>query len=85
MGIIVPYAVEVVDGEGIPVPAVEVGARYRYESSPRTWSSELTDGDGCAHFNDEHPEPPLEVCLFVGDSDCGSQVVENGARYILEM
>ncbi len=62
-----------------------MGARYRYEGSPRTWSSETTDGDGFAHFSDEHPEPPLEVCLFVSDEDCGSYDVADGVHLIVEM
>ena len=85
MSIMVSFAVEVVDGECIPVPSVEVGARYRYEVSPRTWSSEVTDGEGVAHFNEEHPERPLEVCLFVGDTACGTRELQDGARFILEM
>ena len=44
----VGFDVQVVDGAGIPVPSIEVGARYRYPTAPRTWSAEMTDGDGCA-------------------------------------
>ena len=79
------FHVTVVDGEGIPVPSVEVGARYRYPSEPRTWSSEFTDGDGCAHFRDDHIEPPSEVCLFVGEQDCGTELLVDGAQFVLEM
>lgn len=79
------FHVTVVDGEGMPVPSVEVGARYRYPSEPRTWSSEFTDGDGCAHFRDDHVEPPTEVCLFVGDNECGTHTICEGAHITLEM
>jgi hypothetical protein len=81
----VSFAVQVVDGEGIPVPGVEVGARYRYPKAPRTWSSEHTDQDGCAYFRDEHPEEPTEVCLFVGDDDCGTYPLTEGTCFVLEM
>ena len=79
------FAVHVVDGEGIPVPSVEVGARYRYPIAARTWSAENTDGDGCARFRDDHPEPPTDVCLFVGEQDCGAHPVADGAQFVLEM
>lgn len=79
------FHVTVVDGEGMSVPSVEVGARYRYPTEPRTWSSEFTDGDGCAHFRDDHLEPPTEVCLFVGDQDCGTHPLREGAHLTLEM
>ena len=82
---VVGFDVQVVDGEGIPVPLIEVGARYRYPTAPRTWSSELTNGDGCAHFQDDHAEPPTDVCLFVGDEDCGTHTLTPGACYVLEM
>lgn len=81
----VSFDVHVVDGEGIPVPAVEVGARYRYPTAPRTWSSEHTDGDGCARFRDDHVEPPTEVCLFVGDDECGTYALSDGSDFVLEM
>jgi len=79
------FDVRVVDGEGIPVPAVEVGARYRYPTASRTWSSELTDGDGLAQFCDDHAERPEEVCLFVGEDDCGTYPLSEGCHLVLEM
>lgn len=82
---VVSFEVEVVDGEGIPVPALEVGARYLYPEAPRTWSSEYTDGEGCARFCDSHIEAPVEVCLFVGDDECGSFALADGGRFLLEM
>jgi hypothetical protein len=81
----VSFDVKVLDGEGLPLPSVEVGARYRYEAGPRTWSAEVTDGDGHAAFCDDHPSPPLEVVLFVGDEDCGCYPVAEGAHITLEM
>jgi len=79
------FDVKVVDGEGISVPSIEVGARYRYPTEPRTWSSEYTDGNGFAHFRDDHIEAPEEVCLFVGDQECGSYPLSDGAHFTLEM
>ena len=79
------FDVYVVDGEGMPVPWTEVGARYRYPKLPKTWSTECTDGDGYAHFRDEHKEEPTEVCLFVGDQECGTHALVAGAEYVLEM
>ena len=79
------FDAHVVDGEGEPVPGVEVGVRYRYPTAPRTWSSEYTDGAGCAHFRDSHEEPPIDGCLFVGDYDCGSYMLTDGADFVLEM
>lgn len=81
----ISFEVLVLDGEGIPVPAVEVGARYRYRNLPRTWSHEVTDGDGCAVFRDDHTEPPVEVCLLVSDDRCGDYPLRDGDRYVLEM
>lgn len=85
MTIVVKLGVRVVDGECIPVPGLELGARYKYEQSPSTWSSETTDGDGLASFHDNHPEPPLEVKLYVGDTLCDSFPVEDGSVVILEV
>ena len=76
---------EVVDGEGIPVPALEVGARYGYPTASRTWSSEYTDGEGCARLRDSHIEPPNEVRLFVGDHECDSFALVDGTHIVLEM
>ncbi len=77
--------VKVIDGEGLPVPSIEVGARYRYDSGPRTWSVEYTDADGHASFRDDHPQPPVEVALFVQDEDCGLYPVNEGAYITVEM
>ena len=81
----VSFDVKVIDGEGLPVPSVEVGARYKYESGPRTWSAEVTDGDGHAAFSDDHPMQPQEVALFVDDEDCGCYPISEGAHITLEM
>ena len=81
----VGFDVKVIDGEGLPVPSIEVGARYRYESSAGTWSAVSTDGAGHASFSDDHPEPPLDVALFVGDEECGHYPVQDGAHITIEM
>lgn len=81
----VSFDVKVIDGEGLPVPSVEVGARYKYEKGPRTWSAETTDGDGLASFQDDHPREPVEVALFVEDEDCGCYPVVEGEHITLEM
>jgi hypothetical protein len=85
MGATITFDVEVLDGEGMAVPGVEVGARYRYRHAPRTWSVATTDRAGCARFRDAHEEPPEEVCLFVGDEDCGSYRVTDRCSLVLEM
>jgi hypothetical protein len=85
MAIVVKFGVRAVDGECIPVADLEIGARYKYEHNPSTWNSETTDGDGVAWFVDEHPESPLEVKLYVGDTFCDSFPVEDGAMLILEV
>ena len=82
---VMKLGVRVVDGECIPVPGLELGARYKYEHSPSTWSSETTDGDGLAWFSDEHPEPPAGVTIYVGDTLCDTFPVEDGATVILEV
>lgn len=80
------FEVKVIDGEGLPVPSVEVGVRYRYESGPRTWGSENTNGDGIASFRDAHPATvPVKVALFVEDQDCGWHPVTEGVHITLEM
>jgi hypothetical protein len=82
----VAFRVQVIDGEGIPVAAVEVGARFRYESAPTTWSRAITDGDGYASFSDEHPETPQRVCFFIGEDVCDSWVeVADGKCFVLEL
>ena len=70
---------------GLGLPELEIGARFKYEQNPSTWSSEITDGDGVARFVDEHPEPPAEVSLYVGDALCDSFPVEDGAMLVLEV
>jgi hypothetical protein len=85
MTTVAQLGVRVIDGECIPVPGLEIGARYKYRASPSTWSSECTDGDGLAWFSDEHPEPPLEVKLYVGDTLCDTFPVEDGTTVILEV
>lgn len=79
------FDVQVIDGEVIPVPGVEIGARFAYADSPRTWSSSVTDADGCAHFSDSHPEAPDSVCLYVGDDTCGTFSVTHGCEIVLEV
>ena len=79
------FDVQVLDGEIIPVPGVEVGARFAYPTASRTWSSAVTDGDGCAHFDDAHPEHPDTVCLYVGDANCGTFSVAEGCEIVLEV
>ncbi len=82
---VVEFQVVVVDGEGIPVPGLEIGARYHYRNSPSTWDCATTDGDGVARFTDEHAEMPFEVALFVGDEQCGTYPLTNHAHLTLEM
>ena len=79
------FDVQVIDGDIIPVPGVEIGARFAYPDSSRTWSSAVTDADGCAHFDDAHPEHPDTVCLYVGDDDCGTYSVSDGCEIVLEV
>ncbi len=82
----IAFRVRAVDGECQPVPDLEIGARFRYSASPSTWSAEQTDGEGYARFDDEHPEAPLEACLFVGEQHCGTIApVEPGGCHILEL
>jgi hypothetical protein len=82
----ISFRVEVVDGDCIPVPGLEIGARYHYPSAAGTWSTAVTDGDGCATFGDAHPEPPESVCLYVdGDPCLTTQSVEDGHTYVLEI
>lgn len=79
------FAVRAIDGELLPVPELEVGARFSYPAAPSTWSTARTDGDGCAWFRDRHPEVPRTVCLYVGDERCGTFPVEDGAAIVLEV
>lgn len=82
---VLSFDVKVVDGEGISVPSVEVGARYRYPTASNTWSRETTDANGYARFSDDHEEPPTEVCLYVGDDDCGTYALAEGVHITVEM
>jgi hypothetical protein len=82
---VVQVGVRVVDGECMPVPDLEVGARFKYEHIPSSWCSECTDGDGLALFHDEHPEPPIEVTFYVDDQPCDTFPVEDGATLVLEL
>jgi hypothetical protein len=79
------FEVRAVDGELLPVPELEVGARFSYPAAASTWSTAKTDGDGCAHFRDRHPEAPRSVCLYVGDERCGTFAVADGAAIVLEV
>ena len=85
MAIVVTFGVCVVDGECIPVPGLELGARYKYEHSPSTWTSAITNGEGTAQFCDEHAQPPLHVDVYIGDSFCETFPVEDGATVVLEV
>jgi len=84
-GTLLRFDVQVIDGEAMPVPEQEVGARFSYPEDASTWSSAVTDGDGCAHFRDRHPQPPVSVCLYIGDERCGTFEVGDGASLVLEV
>lgn len=80
------FRVRAVDGECQPVPGLEIGARFRYAASPSTWSTQTTDGEGYACFDDEHPDTPQEACLFAGGEHCSTIApVEAGTCHILEL
>jgi hypothetical protein len=79
------FEVRAVDGEVMPVPDLEVGARFTYPVAASSWSTAVTDGDGCARFHDRHPEAPRHVCLYVGDENCGTFPVAHGAAIVLEV
>jgi hypothetical protein len=79
------FEVRAVDGEVMPVPELEVGARFTYPQAASSWSTAVTDGDGCATFRDRHPESPRQVCLYVGDERCGTYAVAEGASIVLEV
>lgn len=85
IGTLLSFQVRAVDGELMAVPALEVGARFTYPAAPSTWSTAVTDGDGCATFRDRHPEAPSQVCLYVGDERCGTFPVEDGVAIVLEV
>ena len=82
---IIEYQVDVVDGECLPVPGLEVGARYHYPTAASTWDCAKSDGDGVARFRNEHPEAPTEVALFVGGELCGTFPLTDSAHLTLEM
>jgi hypothetical protein len=84
-GTLLTFDVQVVDGEAIPVPDQEIGARFSYPQDASTWSTSVTDGDGCARFHDRHPEVPVSVCLYLGDERCGTFQVRDGASLVLEV
>jgi hypothetical protein len=82
----IAFRIRAVDGECQPVPDLEIGVRFSYPSSPSTWSAQPTDGEGYAHFDDEHPEAPVEACLFVGGEHSGTIApLETGGCYMLEL
>ena len=85
MTTVVRFGVRVVDGECLPVPGLELGARYKYEHAPSTWSSAITDGDGTAQFCDQHAEPPLQMDVYIGDSFSDTFPVEDGTTAVLEV
>jgi len=82
----IAFRVRAVDGGCQRVPDLEIGARFRYAASASTWSAQPTDAEGYARFDDEHPEAPLEACLFVGGLHCGTFTpVEPDGCHILEL
>lgn len=82
----IAFRVRAVDGECQPVPGLEIGARFRYAAAPSAWSAQISDGEGYAHFDEEHPEQPLEASLFVGGEHCATIApVEAGSCHILEL
>lgn len=82
---VLTFDVILVDGDGYPVTGADVNARFRFPSAPAAWSTARTDADGRASFHVEHPEAPLEVCLYVDDAPCGSYQVESGDSLVLEL
>lgn len=84
-GVLLTIGIRAVDGEVIPVPDLEVGARFNYPAAASTWASAVTDGDGCATFRDRHPEHPEDVCFYVGDERCGTYPVTDGGTIVLEV
>jgi hypothetical protein len=85
MSTVVSFGVRVLDGECEPVPGLELGARYKYENNPSTWTSATTDGDGLARFRDEHSESPLRVDVYLGDSFAETFPVVEGSTVVLEV
>jgi len=84
-GTVFELAIKTSDGECLGVPGLEVGVRYRYASSPATWSTAITDGDGVAHLIDIHPEPPVAVDVFSGERLCGSYDLADCCDVVLEV
>jgi len=85
MTVVVRMGVLVIDGECIPVPDVEVGARFKYSDRASTWCSVQTDGDGMAWFRDEHLELPLQVDLYAGHLLYDTFPVADGTTLVLEV
>ncbi len=85
MASVTRFGVSVVDGDGMQVPGLQLGARFKYDSEPASWDWETTDGYGVATFCDEHLEPPREVSIYVGDTFCDKFPVVDGANLVLEM
>ena len=82
---IIDYRVYVVDGECLPVPGMEICARYHYPTTPSTWDCAESGGDGIAEFSGEHAEAPSEVALFVNGQMCGTYPLVHDATLTLEM
>ena len=85
MGSTCKFDVKVIDGEGMALPSVEVGARYHYSDGPSTWGAESTDSNGHAWFDDEHAHPPRQIALFVLGEDCGRYEAVAGSSITIEM
>lgn len=84
-GTLLTFEVHAVDGECLPVPDLEVGARFAYPAAPSSWSTATTDADGRAVFRDRHTEAPATVCLYLGDERCGTYPVADGVSIVLEV
>jgi hypothetical protein len=84
-GVVTRFCVCVVDGDGLPVPGLQLGARFKYDTEPASWDWATTDGHGQATFCDKHPEPPREVSFYVGDAFCDTFPVVDGSTVVLEM
>ena len=63
----------------------DVAAHYTYPSIPGTVSHQYTDSEGHAEFFGEHTAEPLHLELFVQGESFGPYVVEEGARYTVEL
>lgn len=82
---VIRFEVFAVDGECLPIPGVEIGARFHYADAPSSWDCATTDGDGVASFVGEHPEPPTETALFVADEMLGIYAVGDHERITIEL